>query len=89
MMPPLLFLVATDTEVIYYAPGILELFRLRAVYNPPDDAKVYRYIKGREYNDRRFTWDKDKKWWVIGNSISFGLTSFSALEAGYKMMGGK
>lgn len=88
----ILFLVATPDKVIYYAPGILELFRLRKVYSTPDDAQVYRYVAGNVYTDRYFVWGKDVMWWKPAHpltGVGFGTTSFASLEAGYKILGGK
>jgi hypothetical protein len=87
----------TTDKVIYYANGILELFRLRKVYNPPPEGdeggvQVYRYVAGNVYTDKYFTWNKDTMWWESSHhltGVGFGNTSFASLEAGYKMLGGK
>ena len=86
----ILFLVSSGDEVLYYCHSLLELFRLRKIYNPPTDATLYRYAKAIPATDAYFQWDKDKQWWVKSvDGIGFGITSFKALEINYRILGGK
>ena len=88
----LLFIVTNDNKVLYYCHSLMELFRLRKVYNPPSEAKVYRYIdKVSVQIDSYFMWDKITMWWLVSDKhtgIGFNETSFEIYEPAYKMLGG-
>ena len=92
-MPPMLFLVVHNNDtVLYPAPSILELFRLRDVFAAPSDTKVYRYINTQNYSDKFFSWGKDTLSWIPspqGIGVGFGETSFQGLEMAYKIMKGE
>lgn len=89
-MITILFLVTHNDRVLYPAPSILEVFRIRKILKPPDDAKVYRHVKKFPGTDAYFTWDKANLTWVKSvTGVGFDETSFTKLEPGFKMMGGK
>lgn len=88
----MLFLVSHNNKVLYYCNSILELFRLRAIYTPPPEAKLYRWFNTVTYTDAYFKWDEVSMWWVESSKelgTGFGACTFESLEPAWKMMGGK
>jgi hypothetical protein len=98
IMPPILFIITSPSgEVIYHCHDLLELFRLRGVYNPSHDAEVYRYVdtKVSVQTDKYFQWDRAKRIWLvsdasIGTGIGTGFQriTYASLEPIYNIMKG-
>jgi hypothetical protein len=89
-VPPILFIITTqpNDRVVYHCHNLLELFRLREVYQPDLHAEVYRYVdtKVSVQTDKYFQWDKDKLIWVAGSEVGFQRITYASLEPIYNVL---
>jgi hypothetical protein len=92
-MPDVLFVIInSESKAVYHCHSILELFRLRTIFNTPSDAKLYRFVKNIVYSDIYLKWNKGNLCWELSDrpqGIGFGLTTFESLIPAYRILGGK
>lgn len=90
LMPDVLFLIVDAGRVLYHCHDLIELFRLKGIYKPSDEAEVCRYLKTNKINDRQFWWNAESRQWVTSEvagqtPIITQRISFKQMETNYRI----